>query len=163
MTDSHYRKRLAVPQTPAHVYDAISRVEQWWTINSDGSARSLGDEFSVQFGDVHRSTQRITEAIPGARLVWRVIASHLPWLADVSEWTGTEMIFALEATGEGTALTFTHVGLIPTVECYAQCEKGWDFFIGTSLHALITTGTGQPDTSARSHMDTIGHVRPRNA
>jgi hypothetical protein len=64
---------------------------------------------------------------------------------------------------KATELTFTHIGLTPQVECFDQCEKGWDYFIGESLYKLITEGAGLPDTTARTHMDTIGHVRPTNA
>ena len=83
-------------------------------------------------------------------------------MKDREEWKGTELVFEIKTTDEGTQLTFTHIGLTPQVECFAQCEKGWDFFIGTSLHQLITLGVGQPDTTERTHMDTIGHVHPKN-
>lgn len=65
--------------------------------------------------------------------------------------------------GCGHAHHFTHVGLAPQVECFAQCEKSWDYFIGTSLRDLMTGGMGKPDTTERTHMDIIGHVHPKNA
>ncbi|MEO8066252.1 MAG: SRPBCC domain-containing protein [Flavobacteriales bacterium] len=158
----NYSQTFTVRRTPQHVYEAICRVPQWWTIHTDGATEARGDEFSVQFGDVHYTMQRITEAVVGERIVWRVTESRLPWLKDPEEWKGTEMVFDMAAEGDGTRFTFTHIGLIPQVECYLQCEKGWDYFIGTSLFKLITEGTGIPDTTERTHMDSIGHVRATN-
>ena len=162
MNSTNYQHTLVVPKTPTQVYDAITRATDWWTINTDGDTRIVGDEFTVQFGDVHRTKQRITEAITGKRIVWRVTESLLPWLKDSEEWKGTDIIFDIAATSEGTQLTFTHIGLTPEVECFEQCEKGWDYFIGTSLFKLITEGAGLPDTTQRTHMDRIGHVHARN-
>lgn len=162
MNATSYQHRFILRATPEQVYEAITRVSEWWTVNTEGQSRTVGDEFTVQFGDVHLTKQRITEADPGKRIVWRVIESLLPWLKDHEEWKGTELVFEITATDEGTQLTFTHIGLTPQVECFAQCEKGWDYFIGESLYKLIAEGIGLPDTTARTHMDTIGHVRPTN-
>lgn len=162
MNDRSYNSTFVVPKTPAEVHEAITRVTDWWTINTDGGTEAVGDEFIVQFGDVHRTAQRITDAVVGERIVWHVTESHLPWLKDSEEWKGTDIVFAMDATPEGTRLTVTHIGLAPDVECYTQCEKGWDYFIGTSLFKLITEGSGLPDTTQRSHMDTIGHVHAPN-
>ncbi|MBP8822980.1 MAG: SRPBCC domain-containing protein [Flavobacteriales bacterium] len=163
MNTMNYSRELAVPNTPQAVHEAITRVTEWWTINMDGNTTAKGDEFTVQFGDVHLTKQRVTEAVPGKRIVWLVTEAHLPWLKDLQEWKGTEIVFGIMPTAEGARLTFTHIGLTPAVECYAQCEKGWDYFIGTSLFKLLTEGTGQPDTTERTHMDSIGHVSPKNA
>jgi hypothetical protein len=43
-----------------------------------------------------------------------------------------------------TELRFTHVGLVPTIECYGGCSGAWGFYINDSLRDLITTGKGQP-------------------
>ena len=163
MKTRNYTHAFTVQATPEAVYDAINHVTGWWTINTDGNTNDIGDVFTVQFGDVHRTTQRITEAQPGKRIVWLVTESHLPWLKDREEWKGTEIVFDIAAGAHGTRLTVTHIGLTPQVECFEQCEQGWDYFIGTSLFKLITEGTGMPDTTERTHMDVIGHVHPTNA
>jgi hypothetical protein len=162
MNDTNYHSTFVVRKTPTEVYDAITRVTDWWTIHTDGRTKALGDEFTVQFGDVHLTTQRIMEAVPGERIAWHVTESNLPWLKDRSEWKGTDIVFAIDTTPEGTRLTMTHIGLTPEVECYTQCEKGWDHFIGTSLFKLLTEGSGLPDTTERTHLDLIGHVRAAN-
>ena len=163
MNTKDYSHTLTLKATPQAVYKAINDVTGWWTINTDGRTERVGDEFTVQFGDVHRTTQRIIEVEHGKRVVWRVTESLLPWLKDREEWKGTEIVFDIAPTTLGTRLTFAHIGLTPKVECFAQCEKGWDYFIGTSLFKLITEGTGMPDTTERTHMDIIGHVSPTNA
>ncbi len=163
MSTPDYHYQFTVPASPKQVLEAISRIPAWWTINMEGECRKPGDSFIVQFADVHRTTQRVTEYVPGERMVWLVTESHLPWLKDVEEWKGTEIVFEVRRDGSRTRLLFTHKGLTPTVECYEQCEKGWAFFLGTSLYKLITEGVGEPDTSERTHMDTIGHVSPKNA
>ncbi|MEO8589925.1 MAG: SRPBCC domain-containing protein [Flavobacteriales bacterium] len=163
MNTGNYTHSFVVQATPKEVYDAITRVTSWWTINTDGRTEGVGDEFTVQFGDVHRTIQCVTEARPGERIVWSVTESLLPWLKDREEWKGTKLVFAITSGAEGTRLTFSHIGLTPQVECYMQCEKGWDYFIGTSLFKLITHGAGMPDTTQRTHMDVIGHVHPTNA
>lgn len=163
MDATNYSREMIVPNSPQAVYDAVTQVTAWWTVNTDGNTNAKGDEFTVQFGDVHLTKQRITEAALAERIVWLVTEAHLPWLKDLQEWKGTEIVFDIMPTAEGTRLIFTHIGLTPVVECYAQCVKGWAFFIGTSLFKLITTDAGQPDTTERTHMDIIGHVSPKNA
>jgi hypothetical protein len=43
----------------------------------------------------------------------------------------------------------THAGLVPGVECYGNCEKGWDFYVGESLLRLLTENTGLADQQRR--------------
>lgn len=163
MKNADHSTTFVVQRDAREVFEAICRVREWWTVNMDGASRAVGDEFTVQFGDVHLTRQRVVEFVEGKRLTWEVTESHLPWLRDPQEWKGTRIIFGIDPVNEGARLTFTHRGLTPAVECFSQCEKGWEYFIGTSLLNLINTGIGQPDTTERTHMDIIGHVSPTNA
>jgi hypothetical protein len=43
----------------------------------------------------------------------------------------------------------THVGVVPRAECYADCKKGWDFYVGESLLRLLTENEGLPDQQRR--------------
>lgn len=56
------------------------------------------------------------------------------------------MVFILRTAQEGdkTELRFTHVGLVPAIECYGACSRAWGFYINDSLRRFITTGEGQP-------------------
>jgi hypothetical protein len=38
----------------------------------------------------------------------------------------------------------THIGLVPGVECYEDCKKGWNFYVGESLFRWMTEGKGLP-------------------
>jgi hypothetical protein len=163
MNTQNYTHTFTMPRTAQEVHDAICRVSEWWTINTEGPTHAEGEEFTVQFGEVHLTKQHITEMLSGRRIVWKVTEAHLPWLNDKEEWKGTEIVFEITPAKNGVQLDFTHIGLTPQVECYAQCEKGWDYFIGTSLFKLITEGQGMPDTTESTHMDTIGHVGTKNA
>ena len=81
--------------------------------------------FRFEVPGVHRSTQTVTDAVPGRRISWRVSQSHLSFVADPAEWDDTEMVFDLTATDGGTELRFTHVGLRPAEECYDICSAAW--------------------------------------
>lgn len=101
----NYTCSFVVECPPMEAFDAIGRVRDWWTVNTDGSASAVGDEFTVQFGDVHLTTQHVVDAVAGRRMVWRVTRSHLPWLKDAEEWKDTEVIFDIAEEAAGTRIT----------------------------------------------------------
>ncbi|MHB1787766.1 MAG: SRPBCC family protein, partial [Acidimicrobiales bacterium] len=105
----------------------------------------LGEEFSYRYEDVHYSKQRITEFIPGRRVVWSVLEAYLNFTEDPDEWIGTEITFEVSCKAHQTEVRFSHVGLVPEVECFDECSSAWGFYINNSLRRLITTGQGQPN------------------
>lgn len=121
------------------MFAAVSDVGSWWSGEIDGCTDELGAQFTYRHQDVHRSTQRITELVPGRRVVWNVTDSHLSFVTDTSEWTGTDIIFDITPVTDGTQLTFTHVGLVPRQECFGACEPAWSFYIATSLRNQLAT------------------------
>ncbi len=54
------------------------------------------------------------------------------------------MSFEITTKGNSTQIDFTHIGLVPEVECYNDCVKGWNQYVKDSLLKLITEGKGQP-------------------
>ena len=42
-----------------------------------------------------------------------------------------------------TDLRFRHAGLNPRLECFNQCQAGWNYYL-PSLRAYAETGTGTP-------------------
>jgi hypothetical protein len=145
MNKKHFSLGFRVAQAPQAVFEAINDVPAWWSEDFTGASTALNDEFEVRFGDVHYSRQRLTELVPGQRVVWLVTDSRLNFLVDKSEWTGTRIIFEIQPLGDETALTFTHEGLYPDIECYRDCSNGWTQFLQHSLLPLINTGKGNPN------------------
>lgn len=145
MAQEDFRIVFSVDRTPEEVFAAVTDVRGWWSEGVDGRTDALGAEFTYRHGDLHRSTQRITELIPGARVVWEVVDAEVTFVRDRGEWKGTRVIFDIVPRAEGAELSFTHAGLVPAAECYAQCADAWGFYVGESLRNLITTGKGHPD------------------
>jgi hypothetical protein len=65
----------------------------------------------------------------------------LPWFQDKKEWNNTEVVFELSEENGKTTIDFTHIGLVPEIECYNVCEKGWNGHINT-LVQFINEGKG---------------------
>jgi hypothetical protein len=139
MSNQNYTTTFLVDQTPEAVFAAINHVRAWWSGEIEGRTDQLGAEFTYQSGDVHRSTQKITEWVPGQKIVWHVVDSHLNFVNDKTEWTGTDIIFEISRQGDQTELRFTHVGLAPVLACYGDCSDAWHFYIDDRLQHLITT------------------------
>jgi|HubBroStandDraft_3_1064219.scaffolds.fasta_scaffold115872_2 hypothetical protein len=75
-----------------------------------------------------RSSTRLTTFVAGGR----------------REWDGTDIVFDIARKGDKTELRFTHVGLVPMIECYGGCSGAWGFYVSESLRSLITKGKGEP-------------------
>jgi uncharacterized protein YndB with AHSA1/START domain len=136
---------FTVDRSPDEVFAAINDIRSWWTGQIDGGTDELGSEFTYRYGTVHRSTQRITELVPGKRVAWRVVDAELDFAADKTEWTGTEITFDIAGTDGGTEVRFTHLGLVPDYDCYQACSTAWRHYVETSLRNRIATGGTSDD------------------
>jgi hypothetical protein len=141
----NYSTTFTVDQTPEEAFGAINNVRGWWSGNIEGSTDKLGDEWTYRYKDVHYSKQKITELVPGKRVVWHVLDSYLNFVEDKTEWNGTKITFEVAEKGDKTEVHFTHVGLAPYVECYDACSSAWGDYVNGSLRKLITKGKGQPN------------------
>src|ERR1017187_9212414 len=115
MDTQDYTTSILVEQTPEEVFNAINNVRAWWSGEIDGDTDKLDAEFTYRYQDIHRSKQKITEFIPGKRVVWHVIDSYLSFIKDKEEWNGTDIVFKITRKGDKTEVRFTHVGLVPAV------------------------------------------------
>lgn len=139
-TKQDFSTTIVVDQTPEQAFAAIANVRGWWMGEHEGAAGELGAKLTYRYKDMHRSTHEVTEAIPGKRLVWKVIDSRLEFIQDKSEWTGTAIIFDISRKGDKTEVVFTHAGLNPSHECYDACSRTWSSLVGDKLRQLIANG-----------------------
>lgn len=140
MSARDFTTTLSVTQTPKAVFDAINDVSGWWSGDIKGSTGKLGDEFTYRYADMHVSKQRVTEFVPGKRVVWLVLKSSLNFVKNKDEWNGTKIVFDITKREGKTQVRFTHAGLLPGYECYEDCASAWSSLVKHSLRKLITTG-----------------------
>ena len=145
MKKQDFSTSFTVDQSPAEVFAAINNVRGWWSGEIEGGTDKLGAEFTYSYKDFHRSTQKITEFVPGKKVVWHVTEAQLTFVKDKSEWVDTEIVFEMDRKGDKTELRFTHIGLVPAFECYGDCSGAWGELINTNLRNLILTGKKQPN------------------
>jgi hypothetical protein len=146
MKTTDFSITLSIDKTPNEVFHSINNVRGWWTEELDGNTHKLDDEFTVRFFDnIQVTSQKLVEVIPDKKVTWLVTKSELNFLKDKNEWKGTKINFEITEKGGKTQLHFTHVGLVPGVECYQDCSVGWGRYINGSLLPLITEGKGNPE------------------
>ena len=145
MNNHNFTTTYLVDQTPEQAFNAINHVRGWWSEEIEGSTDKLGDEFTYHYKDVHRCKMKITEVIPGKKVVWRVLDNYFNFIEDKNEWKDTEISFEISRKGNKTEVRFTHVGLVPEYECFDVCSNAWGSYVNGSLRSLITTGEGKPN------------------
>jgi len=155
ITATDIKVSLVVPASPQQVFERICEVHRWWTNDLTGTTTGLGSKFTIRFADTFVDF-RINEFTPGEAVSWHADDASIPWLKDDSEWTGTTVQFLLAEAPAGTRIDFTHFGLTADVECYEDCTRGWEYYIGQSLRNLVTEGKGDP---AASDLHQLLHVR----
>jgi hypothetical protein len=144
MTRQNFSTAFTVDQSPEEVFHAINNVGAWWSGEITGETDKLGAQFTYQVQDVHQSKQKITELIPGKKVVWHVLDANLSFAKDNGEWKGSDIIFEITKKGNKTEVRFTHAGLVPDLECYGNCSNAWGLLVNGNLRKLITTGKAQP-------------------
>lgn len=138
-----YRCSIAAKTSAKEAFEKICDVSGWWTTDFEGNARKADDIFIVTFGETF-ATFKIEEAVPYKKIVWYVMDCNLHWLKDKKEWEGTRVIWEITAGDHSTKIEMTHQGLVPEVECYTNCESGWNRYIKESLFKLLTENKGMP-------------------
>jgi len=143
MQNKNFTTTLLVTQTPTEVFNTLLNVRAWWSglfgEVFEGSHQQIGDEFSFRAGDgVHYSKQKLVELVPGKKLSWLVTESNLNFIAKTDEWNGTKLSFEISEEAGKTKIVFTHIGLIPEIECYDSCSGAWTQYIQEKLVEAIT-------------------------
>ncbi|MDB5088416.1 MAG: ATPase [Mucilaginibacter sp.] len=145
MQKQDYTTTFQVDQSPEQVFEAINNVRGWWSEQIDGPTDKLNAEFNYHYKDVHRCKLKITEFIPGKKVVWLVLENKFDFTKNKAEWTDTKISFDIVQKNGKTLLIFTHFGLVPAYECYQICSDAWGNYITGSLKSLIETGKGKPN------------------
>lgn len=148
MTKQSFSTSFSVDQTPEQVFAAINNVRGWWSGEISGDTNKPGAEFTYRYKVMHKSKQKITEFVPGKKVVWHVEDAELTFVKDKKEWIGTDIVFEIAKKGGKTELRFKHVGLVPAFECYGNCSGAWGALVDGNLRKLIETGKNQPDAFA---------------
>ena len=130
MTTIGYTVTLLVDQTPNEAFEAIKNVRGWWSglysEKIEGESDKPGDEFTILAGGgVHYTKQELVELLPDTKIVWLIADSKLTFVQDQTEWTGTKLQFEISKQGDKTKIVFTHIGLVPTFQCYDSCTPVW--------------------------------------
>jgi hypothetical protein len=137
MSDSNFTVSFKVARSPGDIFKVLSNVRDWWTGVVDGPTDHLGAEFTYRSDPHHRSTHKITEYIQDKRIVWHTTDSMIAFVANNSEWTGTDVVLEIGTHEDGSEVRFTHVGLNPSVECYGACSNGWETYALKGLRRLL--------------------------
>jgi Activator of Hsp90 ATPase homolog 1-like protein len=112
------------------VFNLLINPNNWWVglfgETIEGKSEEINDEFSFRAGDgVHYSKQRLNDLVPDRKISWLVLESNLSFLKNTNEWAGTKICFDIEKVDNNTKVTFTHLGLVPEIECYGGCSSAW--------------------------------------
>ena len=143
MNQENYQCSISVKATAEDSFQAINNVPEWWAKKVVGSSDHLNDVFMIDWGETWVKF-KITDFDANKKITWHCTDCYLGWLKDKTEWKGTTVVFELASEPGGTKIDFTHKGLVPQVECYDQCVKGWDQYVKGSLVGLLNEGKGQP-------------------
>ena len=137
---------IETSKSPQEVFNCLTEVTKWWSNDFEGYSSQLNDEFVIYHPNQHYSKQKLVEVVLNKKIVWLVTDSTLYWLEkNMHEWSNTKMIFEISNTADKTILHFIHEGLVPEMECYTMCEKGWTMIIKSWLLHFLTNGTPSPE------------------
>ena len=145
MNTADFTTSILVDQDPGAAFNAINNVRGWWSEEIEGNTDKLNESFNYHYEDVHRCKIKVTDLIPGKKVVWQVLENYFKFTEDSTEWTGTKIIFDITEKDNKTEVRMTHQGLVPEYECYNICRDAWTNYIQKSLRNLISSGKGEPN------------------
>ena len=143
MPNNNFKIEILVEKTPEKVFNAINKPQFWWSNSITGNPEKINEEWNYNFEDNHITKFKTIELIPYKKVIWLVLENHFKNAKDQTEWVGNKIIFEILEQGQKTKLTFTQIGLVPTYNCYKNCQWAWTGFVEKSLKSYIETGEGQ--------------------
>jgi len=144
MESQDYQNSITAHLSAQEAMTKISQVPKWWAKDFEGKSENPSDVFTIRFksGDMYKL--KVSEIIPDKKIVWEVIDSYQGWHKNHTEWTGTKIVWEIFSLNDGTEVKMTHVGLVPEFECFAACNRGWNYLIKESLQKLLDADKGMP-------------------
>ena len=143
MANKNFHFSIPVDASAEEALNKIGQVNKWWAKKVKGKSEKLNDKFKVDFGQTYVDFQ-IRELVPNKKVVWLVSDCNLHWIDNKKEWNGNEVVFEISSAKNKTKIDFAHIGLMPSCECYEDCEIGWREHITDSLVNFIEKGKGNP-------------------
>lgn len=144
MINENFQLSITATVSAQESFKKINQVDKWWAKKVKGKSGQLNDKFTVDFGSTWVDFQ-ISELVPNKKITWHVIDCNLQWIDDKKEWNGNDVAFEITEKNGTTQIDFTHIGLVPTAECYEDCKVGWTGHVTESLVQFLNTGTGMPE------------------
>lgn len=85
MENQNFSTSILVNQTPEEVFNAINNVRGWWSENIEGDTDKAGAVFYYHYQDIHRCTFKITELVPGKKIVWHVLQNYFNFVEEKTD------------------------------------------------------------------------------
>ena len=99
MDNQNFTTAILVDKNPEEVFNAINNIRSWWLGKINGNSDKPGAEFTYNVPDTHFSKQKITEFIPGKKIVWHVVEASLNYVKHKREWKDTDIVFEISRKG----------------------------------------------------------------
>ncbi|MBK8516711.1 MAG: SRPBCC domain-containing protein [Saprospiraceae bacterium] len=134
MKNQDFEYSFATSKKASEVFAHLINPKNWWVglfgETIEGISEDLNEEFAFRAGDgVHYSNQKLIKLVADKKIVWLVTESNLSFLKNKNEWAGTKICFDMAQVGDKTKITFTHIGLLPEIECYGGCSSAWTQYL----------------------------------
>jgi len=110
----HSIQTSASPEAVLPLVSTAAGLARWWA--ADVTER----DGAVELGFFQRQT------VYRLRPQGRPSAQRTEWLCETGEeWSGTRLVFALEARASGTLVRFTHAGWKSQTDYFVSCTTVW--------------------------------------
>ena len=140
--EESYAADISIAASASRVFSALTTLEGiagWWTSQVGGGGLA-GDELDLDFvGLDEHITMAVESAVSDHAVTWRCDrhSGH-------PEWVGTRITFQIDpAHPDGSSLSVTHLGFVPSLNCYEQCFAGWEHFM-RSIKGYAENDLGMP-------------------
>jgi len=144
MEKQSYHSSIMIHSAPKEIFEKISRVSEWWAKDFEGQSQKRNDVFTVKFSSGDMYKMKVSEIEPDTAITWEVIDAYQGWVKNSTEWVGTKIVWEVVPQKDTVEVKMTHVGLVPELECFDRCTKGWNFLTHESLLKLLDGSQGHP-------------------